>query len=497
MRERSDANPAMLSHSRHPRRQGCLGRLQRLASGRLAGFAAALLALVGGGRRARANGAFPDSQSIMTPESAPNDIYLATNFGVVHTTDGGHTWLWSCEQAENSFASLYQLGPAPNYRVYALSSIGLAYSGDRSCSWTVASGFTGATVLDYFPDPTSASRVLAVDAAQTDGGVLYEVRESSDGGATFGPRRYTAQSGDNLTGVEIARSAPSTVYLSLTSGSSFAPKLVRSTDSGATWRVYDLAPSLATGTNSIRIIAVDPTDANKVFLRVRSPAGDAVAVSTFDAAGNASTATGLTFAAGVMSSFARLSNGHMVVGGVVGVDAAAYRSTDGGASFQPLPKPPSLRALSARGSTLYAVADNVVDGYAIGTSADEGMTWQPFMTYDQIAAIDPCLKQFCQDDCLLRADTGQWSADFCAATPPASGSGGTGGGTAGTGGGAAGTGAAGTSGNAGTTGTGGSTPSGGCHCAVPNAASGGFGVGVAAFVALGLVARRRRRPRGR
>ena len=292
---------------------------------------------------------------------------------------------------------------------------------------------------------------------------MYEVIQSNDGGASFGPVLYRAASTDNLTGVEIAKSAPSTIYLSLTSGSLFSPKLVRSTDGGASWRVYDLAASLAPKTNSVRIIAVDPADANKVYLRVRSTA-DAVAVAKFDAAGEATTTTPLTFAAGVLSAFVRLDNGHLLAGGVVGLTPAAYLSTDGGATFQSLPHPPSLRALSARGKTVYGVADNQVDGYAIGTSVDEGVTWQPLLQYDQITAIDTCLKQTCQDDCLMRADIGQWSPDFCAATAPdpAGGAGGT-------------VGAAGTAGRRRGGGAGrsarailarGGGSSGGCHCAL-------------------------------
>jgi hypothetical protein len=118
-----------------------------------------------------------------------------------------------------------------------------------------------------------------------------------------------------------------------------------------------------------------------------------------------------------VSAFTRLPSGSLVVAGVLGVDQVAYRSTDGGVTFQPLPKPPSVRALSARGGTLYAVADNLNDGFAIATSADEGMTWQPLMRYEQIQALQTCVKASCQTDCLSRADLGQWSADVCAATP--------------------------------------------------------------------------------
>jgi MYXO-CTERM domain-containing protein len=369
---------------------------------------------------ARANGAFPDSQSIMTPEARPHEIRLATNFGVISSDDDGQTWVWSCERAETNNGSLYQMGPAPKNRIYTVSSQGLAFSDDDSCGWLVAGGtVTGTTVMDAFPDPTNANRVLAVAATTGAAGINYAVLESSDGGASFGPTRYTATAGDNVTGVEIARSAPSTIYVAMTSGPTFAPKLARSTDGGATWKVEDLSAKLPAKTTLIRLVAVDPQNADRVYLRVHSTAGDAFSVAVAGASGTTVT-TPLTFPDGILSAYARLANGTIVIAAVVGLDEVGYRSTDGGATFQPLPTPPSVRALSARGTTLYVVADNVADGYAVGTSVDEGQTWQPLMRYEQLAAIQACVKAACQDDCLARAAAGQWSEDFCAATAPPS-----------------------------------------------------------------------------
>ena len=316
------------------------------------------------------------------------------------------------------------MGPAPKNRLYVISSEGLAFSDNDSCGWSIAGGtVVGTAIADAFPDPTNASRVLAVVERASEAGIGYSVVESSDGGTTFGPTRYTAASGDNITGVEIARSAPSTIYVAMTSGPTFAPKLARSTDGGATWKVEDLSAKLPTKTTLIRLVAVDPTNADRVYLRTHSAAGDAFAVAVAGASGFTVT-TPLSFPDGILSAYARLASGTIVIAAVVGLDEVAYRSTDAGASFQALPTPPSVRAMSARGATLYVVADNVADGYAVGTSVDEGQTWQPLMRYDQILAIQACVKQACQTDCLMRAAAGQWSEDFCAATAPASPDGG-------------------------------------------------------------------------
>jgi MYXO-CTERM domain-containing protein len=142
--------------------------------------------------------------------------------------------------------------------------------------------------------------------------------------------------------------------------------------------------------------------------------------------GGASAAPGLTIAGGVLTAFARVpATGSLIAGGAVGSAPVAFRSTDGGASFQPLPTPPHLRALAARGARLYAVADNYADGYAIGTSDDEGTTWQPLMSYARggtsiaphaIDAIAACVMTSCRGDCLSRASMSQWAPELCSAT---------------------------------------------------------------------------------
>jgi len=396
-----------------------MASLRHTRPARAAGVLAICLGALLHGTAARANGAFPESQSLMTPESRPHDIRLATNFGIVMSDDDGQTWLWSCEQPQTNNGALYQMGPAPQLRLFAVSSEGLAFSDTDSCGWSVARGtVAGTNVIDAFPDPTNAKRVLAVAATTNDAGITYAVLESSDGGATFGPTRYAAAAGDNITGVEIARSAPSTIYITMTSGATLAPKLAHSIDGGATWQVDDLSSKLAAKTNLLRLVAVDPQNAERVYLRVRSPAGEGFAVAVASPNGFAVT-TPLTFPDGILTAYTRLASGTMIVAAVVGVDDVAYRSGDAGASFQPLPRPPRVRALSARGTTLYVVADNIIDGYAVGTSADEGQSWQPLMRYEQIAAIQACVKDACQVDCQTRADVGQWSADLCTATAPA------------------------------------------------------------------------------
>jgi hypothetical protein len=459
---------------------------------------------------ARADGAFPNSETIVTPDASPHEILLTTNFGIVRSVDDGTTWTWACEQQGNLNATVYQLGPPPLNRIFAVAFDGLtamtthlAYSDDSSCGWSTSGGMLeGTSVRDEFPDPTNANRVLAITGVAVDGGSpINKVVESTDGGATFGTLRYTGNPGDTITGLEIARSAPSTIYLTVTvkNGTALAPVLLQSTDGGTTWMRHDLSAMLAPGTRSISLISIDPTNPQKVFLRVGAGQDEGVAVTTD---GGATVTTPLAFPGGIVTAYTRMASGTIIVGGAIGLDNVVFRSTDGGASFQQLPNPPqTMRALSSRGTTLYAVANNEVDTYAVGISADQGMTWQQFLTYDQITAIAGCLHDQCQTDCLARAGMNQWPADMCSATAPTSD-----GGTAGTAGGGTGgggtTGAGGSSGSAGSGGApvDGGPPGGGgasgCHCAAgPGTPPGAWRWAGAAILALTVRPRRRRRTR--
>ncbi len=456
---------------------------------------------------ARADGAFPNALSILTPAQLPNETLLATNFGLVMSFDHDQTWIWSCEQPLNSFATLYQMGPPPLNRIYAVSPTSLITTDDSSCIWNASA--SGA--VDAFVDPTNPNRVLAVVAKSADAGSIYTVVESADAGTTFPQLRYTAAAGDHITGVEIARSDPQTVYLTLTSGSTYAPKIAVTSNGGTSWTLHDLSPTLPAGTYSIRLVAIDPTDPDKLILRVGSAAGEALAISTNS---GASAATPLTFPGGVFTAFARMPSGSLIAGGVVGTTNVGYRSTDGGLSFPALPAVPfTFKAMSARGTTLYAALDNMTDAFAIETSPDEGTTWRPLMRFNKdvdggatgsIQAIQTCVMSFCQPDCDTRSSADLLSEDVCsAAVMPSPIDGGGTGGSPGSGtGGATGKGGTGGAGGGRTTSDGGppdaqgGTSSGsGCgHCSLgpePTAGSLSLIALLGTVVFLGL--RRRRR----
>jgi hypothetical protein len=382
--------------------------------------------LLAGSGRARADGGIPQASGILVAPDRPSEIILATTFGLVISEDAGASWLWTCEQAATMGGFQYGVGPAPRDRLYTLSpSTGLAYSDDGSCSWQRSGGALAPLVAkDYFVDPTDGDHVVVVASGRdADGGFLpLTVYASSDGGTTFGATPlYTAPDMTNVVGIEIARSDPSVIYVATygySNAPGYHPMLMRSDDGGATWTPRDVEPGL--GPHEVRILAVDPDDADLVYLRVIAAGQETLAV-TRD--GGVTFETPLPIPNGVLSAFARLASGTVLAaaltslpGGSGATAGVGYRSTDAGATFQPwaLCPQPHVLGLAERGGVLYLAARESSDGWALATSTDEGATIAPLANYEQVRGVKSCQPApDCQSACTLVGAQGIWTNDVC------------------------------------------------------------------------------------
>jgi MYXO-CTERM domain-containing protein len=395
----------------------------------VAGAALAAFGLAfAGSRPVRANGAFPESYQIVLPADHPQQIILATNFGLIISDDDGATWTWTCESKATQNGSLYSVAAPPLDRLYSASTlVGLAWSDDGSCTWTSAGGsLTSVLATDYFSDPTNTMRVYAFGQLANDDTSPYRVVASDDGGKTFGDPLFMAPAGLSLSGVESARADPRTIYVASYVTAGFHPRLQKSIDGGATWTEIDVEPSF--GANAFHIIAVDPNDANVVTARVIEPTGDSLAISR----DGGMTFTKMFTIAGSLTSYVRLDSGTILVAGALAVDGVGFRSTDGGMTFTDwaptttsdagvpdvggdggAPRPPHIRALAARGGKLYAAAKNFTDDWALGVSTDEGVTFARLMRYDQVASIRPCAQATCLESCEAQAGAQVWPPSVC------------------------------------------------------------------------------------
>jgi len=346
---------------------------------------AVIAAVVGSAATARADGAFPDEFSIHFPQNAPDRILVGANFGLMASEDRGATWRYVCEPWVTTGSSdplavinviLYQV-TSDGSALANTTEGALKRSADGGCTWTRSGGaIDGAAVTDFFPSPTDPSFVVAVTTVPT-GSSLWP---SHDGGKTFdAPALYVADV--LITSVEIAKSAPGTMYATL-SGAGVA-KLLRSADSGQTWAQYDV-PTVNGILPQPRILAIDPEDGDSVYLRLLGPPYDAIAIAT---GGGQSIQIALTIN-GVFSAFARGSDKTLYAGTP---DSKLYVRPPQGSFGAPIPGV-RFRCLGQRAGTadLYACADMFQDGFSVGVSRDAGKSFQKVMRLPEMQGLLAC-----------------------------------------------------------------------------------------------------------
>jgi len=357
------------------------------------GLSLALLATIGVPPSARANGAFPDEFSVHFPAGAPHRIQVGANFGLLVSEDDGASWRYACEPwvTEGSSSSLTQ----DNVSFYHLTadaamialSREITRSEDDACTWPPSTGVViGKPVADFFPAPTDATLVLAV---VIDVGGYYVVA-SHDGGKTFvDPPIYTSTG--LITGVELSQSSPGVIYVTSINSSGTGATLARSDDYGAHWTPH--AMTIPSGTEPL-IMAIDPQDANTVYLRVTTGGlYDSVVITTD---GGQSFDTALTIN-GQFSAFLRAGDGSLYAGTLSGT---LYVRAPGATSFTNHPSA-HFRCLGQRAgsSRVFACGDMGVDGFSLGYSDDNGQTFHRMMSFIDLLGPLTCapVANACQD----------------------------------------------------------------------------------------------------
>jgi hypothetical protein len=345
---------------------------------------AAALALLAVGAQARADGAFPDTFTLLLASDRPNEVVVATNFGLMVSEDFGGSWSYVCENAmggtSNSF--LYEVGPAPADRFYEEALQGLAFSGsgDDACAFDAGvTPYSQPSVQDAFPDPNDALHVLALVEAQLDGGAFADLLlESNDGAATFSTQLYSATAPVQLTGVEISRSVPDTYYMTgFSSSATVTPLLFKTVDRGGTWQSIDLsgaAPGFI-----VRLAAVDPTNADVVYLRAvleTDPTqGGLLKVSD----GGAS--VDILFNSGI-DAFLRRADGSLLINS----GNQAYLSTDD-ETFVPWGACGQVRSFAERDGGIFALTNCS----RVYVSWDDGDSWNKLLdSFGQISGPRTC-----------------------------------------------------------------------------------------------------------
>jgi hypothetical protein len=366
-----------------------------------------------GTRPAQADGGFPDPRQVLLPLDHPERIIVATNFGLLFSEDDGSSWSFSCEQRLNAYAGPYVLGAPPQQRLFAIASgAGLIHSDDDSCTWTAATGSLS-DVLPYAVavDPTDARRVYVIGASRetfSDESIYI----SEDGGVTFADAVFTAPARSALLNIVVAPSQPGTIFASMFSTPQNHPSLLRSRDAGAHWEVVANLVD-AFGEAPFEVLAVDPSDENRLFVKILGASAETLAVSDD---GGLSFVSSVSFP-GKLNAFLELSSGTILVGGTTGTEGIGYRSVDDARTFERWPGAPHVHALAERNGKLYVAADNFADGYAIAVSDDEGANLAPLAGFKDVQSVKSCVKQECAESCAYYADISLWPRAVCGEEP--------------------------------------------------------------------------------
>ena len=140
------------------------------------------------------------------------------------------------------------------------------------------------------------------------------------------------------------------------------------------------------------IMAIDPEDADTVYLRVSSGGLYDSVVITTDGGQTFETALIVT---GQFSAFLRAGDGALYLGELAGV---LHVRAPGATEFSRLPGP-HFRCLGQRAGTsrVYACGDMGLDGFSVGYSDDHGQTFQRMMSF--VDLLGPLTCPTVQDNC--------------------------------------------------------------------------------------------------
>ncbi|MEZ4297023.1 MAG: MYXO-CTERM sorting domain-containing protein [Polyangiaceae bacterium] len=435
----------------------------RASAAVLTGCAAMLLA-----GAASANGRYPAAGLIALDPSDPKHIVVRTTYGVLSTSDAGGSWTWLCEQSvgfsdnEDPMVAITKDGT-----VLAGVFKGLSVSKDRGCDWAFVGGdLTDRYVVDLSTEKSAPENAIAIASNGIGGGKFKtQLFETKDNGATW------AQLGPDLPeeflglSIDIAPSDGQRLYATGRFGApEYTGILQRSDDRGQTWTSYAIPG--ADDKHPPYLSAVDPNDANIVYVRLDAAEADVLVMSkdggeTWDVVFQET---------GALLGFALSPDGSKIA---VGGDKDGLWTAP--VSTLAFTKVADLRVkcLLWTPDVLYACADEFKDGFHIGVSDNEGKTFTAFEHLQDVCPME------CPDGTTTQLECPkQWGAVSLTINATC-GDGGSGGAGAG-----------------GTGGTGGSSPTSGggdgCNCNLTGGTTAGGAVlfGMAALLSM---ARRRRR----
>ncbi|MGK4002191.1 hypothetical protein WMF31_06170 [Sorangium sp. So ce1036] len=332
---------------------------------------------------ASANGRYPSAGQILVDPADPRRIVLRATYGVLTTSDGGERWSWICEESigYSGFEDPMLVITGDGSILAGLSS-GLSATHDRGCQWDIAGGgLADLNLVDVSIDRAEpSSAILLGSSVLTGDEILTQVWASKDDGRTWAQAGVDLPSAFLGVTLDSAPSDPRRLYVSgRWNGPTFQGALQRSDDRGETWESFDIPGS--DDRNLPYLGAVDPRDADVVYVRRDGDGADALLVSKDGGA-----TWREVFHAVSLLGFALSPDGARIA---VGSDMdGLWIAPTTTLEFTQVGRL-GVRCLTWTSDGLFACADELADGFTAGVSVDGGETFSPILTLDRLCGPPP------------------------------------------------------------------------------------------------------------
>jgi len=346
----------------------------------------AVLALVLLSPSARANGRFPQASLIVFQPGVPAHFLVRTTFGLLESQDAGKTFDWTCESAlglgdqEDPMLAVTEAG------VRVAATHGGIVTSAEGCNWSANTALIGASMVDLTLDASTSGRVVALDVeAQSDGSFASQLLASNDNGANFSVLGGTLPDGLFALSVDVAPSDSKRVYVTARRGltDGYVSVLLRSQDGGLSFEAQAI-PN--TGSQQLAYLAaVNPTDPDRLYVRVNDASGTAL----WSSGDGGETLKPLLIGQGKLLGFAVSPDGQKIaLGGPA--DGIWVGAADGSALEQRSTFGPTCLGWSADG--IYACGSAATE-FAVGRSLDEAATFESLLNLKTFCGGSRCARQ--------------------------------------------------------------------------------------------------------
>ena len=363
----------------------------------------------------RANGRFPAANQLVFGPNDPNFVVLRTTYAILPSSDNGGTWRYLCEPVLG--LPMADQGVDPPIGVmeddsllagvpgYIPPNLGLNVSTDRGCNWNCIGGdLLDQSIVDVAVRPDVPSGAVAITGTYlpSDSSVAQmsnQVFQTTDTGKTWAAIGVPLDPNVSVTTIDVTKTDPNRIYVTGTRGfgSTRTASLFVSRDLGNTWAEKPIPQFNPDQELSIYIGAIDPTNADRVYLRSNGTLTGGQSRVYFTSNGGADSGTtfsmssslpdeggfdveeaGMFDVTGELLGFALSPDGSKIYIGTV--ESGLWVANTSDMMFTQKNAKVRVKCLATRNSELWACSD-VTSGFVVGESLDDGATFTSKMQY--------------------------------------------------------------------------------------------------------------------